>query len=77
MHDIINTLNQCETVADGMDIKFSSLKRECEAQLKHIQNLHIGIFHSMCKHEFIDDYIDTGPESSQKITYCSQCGYTK
>ena len=77
LYDIINTLDHCETVASGMDINFSSLKRECEAQLKHVQKLHMSFFYSMCKHEFIDDYIDTGPESSEKITYCSHCGYTK
>jgi hypothetical protein len=77
MHDIINNLNQCETVASGMDIDFYNLKQECETQLKHVQKLHMSFFYSMCKHEFIDDYIDTGPESSKKISYCVNCGYTK
>ena len=30
-----------------------------------------------CHHNFIDDYIDLGPERSQKITYCTLCEYTK
>jgi NMD protein affecting ribosome stability and mRNA decay len=77
LYDIINTLNDCEKVADGTDISFSNLKGDCETHLKHVQKIHMNFFHSMCKHEFIDDYIDTGPESSKKITYCSHCGYTK
>lgn len=28
---------------------------------------------SVCVHEYVEDYIDNGPESSQKITYCSRC----
>ena len=28
---------------------------------------------SVCVHEYVEDYIDNGPDSSQKITYCSLC----
>jgi hypothetical protein len=30
-----------------------------------------------CQHDFITDYIDTGIDSSKKITYCTICEYTK
>ena len=30
-----------------------------------------------CQHDFVSDYIDTGIDSSQKITYCTICEYTK
>lgn len=32
---------------------------------------------NMCDHEWINDYIDTGPESSQQICYCKLCELTK
>lgn len=31
----------------------------------------------LCCHNYIDDYIDTDVERSQKITYCTLCEYTK
>ena len=30
-----------------------------------------------CQHDFVNDYIDTGIDSSKKITYCTICEYTK
>jgi len=80
LYDIINTLNECDTIASDINntpISFSIIKKDCESQLKKVQNLHMNFFHSMCKHEFVDDYIDIGPETSRKITYCKNCGYTK
>ena len=32
---------------------------------------------NICIHEWITDYIDTGPESSQQICYCKLCEVTK
>ena len=30
-----------------------------------------------CQHTFVDDLIDITPNTSQHITYCTICGYTK
>ena len=32
---------------------------------------------NICKHEWIDDHIDIGPDSSQSITYCRLCEISK
>ena len=32
---------------------------------------------SLCKHDFVDDYIDIECEKSKRITYCKKCEYTK
>ena len=32
---------------------------------------------NICVHEWIEDYIDICPESSQKICYCVNCEVTK
>jgi len=32
---------------------------------------------NICDHEWINDYIDTGPETSQQICYCKLCELTK
>ena len=32
---------------------------------------------ALCNHEFIEDSIDITPDTSQNITYCSKCEYTK
>jgi hypothetical protein len=32
---------------------------------------------NICKHEWIYDHIDIGPESSQSITYCRLCEISK
>ncbi|MFY7731603.1 MAG: hypothetical protein ACOVRN_18935 [Flavobacterium sp.] len=31
----------------------------------------------LCEHDYIDDEIDVGPETSQKITYCQICEHSK
>lgn len=31
----------------------------------------------LCNHEFIEDSIDITPDTSQNITYCNKCEYTK
>ena len=33
--------------------------------------------HQKCEHNFVKDYIDTGPESSMRIEYCSICEMRK
>jgi hypothetical protein len=32
---------------------------------------------NICKHEWIDDHIDIGPDISQSITYCRLCEISK
>ena len=32
---------------------------------------------SLCKHDFVDDYIDIDCDKSKRITYCKKCEYTK
>lgn len=32
---------------------------------------------NICVHEWIEDYIDICPETSQKICYCVKCEVTK
>ena len=80
IYEILGKIVDCEKIVDSMGdeyIDFTGIKRFCELHLKKINDVRNGFFYSMCKHEFIDDYIDTGPESSMKITYCVNCGYTK
>ena len=35
-----------------------------------------GYINSLCKHDFIEDYIDIDPEFTKKIVYCRKCEYT-
>lgn len=41
-----------------------------------IVNLANDYLKKHCQHEIVDDYIDTGPESCQKIFYCELCCHT-
>ncbi len=80
IYEILSKIVDCEKIVDSMGdecIDLTDIKRFCELQLKKINNVRNGFFYSMCKHEFIDDCVDICPESSKKITYCVNCGYTK
>jgi hypothetical protein len=47
----------------------------------HLQNQEYSIIVKLaneylkkhCRHKIVEDYIDTGPESSKKIFYCELC----
>jgi len=39
-------------------------------QLNKLISLH-------CEHIFVDDYIDITPDTSERVTYCTKCQYTK
>ena len=65
-----------ETVAD-LTLKKNSYKTAKAQILSQINELSRVTYKQLyCKHNFIDDYIDIGPEKSQKITYCTLCEYT-
>jgi hypothetical protein len=52
------------------------LMQECVNKKMEQENL-LKIFqeriYKLCQHHFVEDDIDTSPETSQKITYCTIC----
>lgn len=44
---------------------------------KIIENIIDECNFANCSHEYISDYIDINPESSQKIIYCKYCNMLK
>jgi hypothetical protein len=46
---------------------------EVQLEIKHLQQ----IICSNCEHTFVEDVIDITPDRSQRITYCTNCEYTK
>ncbi len=67
---------ECETV-DELTLKKKRYKSAKSKILTKINELSGMTYKQViCKHNFIDDYIDIGPEKSQKITYCKLCEYT-
>jgi hypothetical protein len=41
------------------------------------KNIVKDMLNNICVHEWIEDYIDICPETSQKICYCVKCEVTK
>ena len=52
---------------DGLPI---SMQNTEYATIVKLANQYLTTY---CKHKIIEDYIDTGPESSKKIHYCELC----
>jgi hypothetical protein len=48
-------------------------KTEAELELNNCDEM----IYQMCKHNFVEDYIDITPDISQKIIYCSICELSK
>jgi hypothetical protein len=48
-------------------------KTEIEQEIYKCDNT----IYKLCDHDFIEDYIDLTPDTSQKIEYCSVCELTK
>jgi hypothetical protein len=58
--DLDNKIKLCELLS-----KAENNKRICEINILRL-----------CKHIYIEDYIDITPETSKKITYCKKCQLT-
>jgi hypothetical protein len=63
-HNIFSQLTACYN--DASIQQLLDYKQLVETKLNNI-----------CDHEWMTDYIDTGPESSQQICYCKLCELTK
>jgi hypothetical protein len=54
-------------------ITYNIKKTEIEQEIINCDNQ----IYKCCEHDFIEDYIDLTPDTSQKIVYCSICELTK
>ena len=63
-----------------LDIQLKYINKDDGERKEHISKLMnevTKIIHLKCDHKFVKDYIDTGPESSMRIEYCSICEMQK
>tara|TARA_B100001063_G_C16775666_1_gene565047 strand:+ start:2316 stop:2540 length:225 start_codon:yes stop_codon:yes gene_type:complete len=59
-----------------MERDIISLENKLEEKKEMFEKLN-QIIEKKCKHKWIADYIDTSPDTSQIIEYCSKCMITK
>jgi hypothetical protein len=75
--DILKENEMCEIEDNDEYIR---LQNECKDKIDYTNNYIHAIdykLYSTCEHEFVEDYIDITPDTSQKITYCCICEFTK
>jgi hypothetical protein len=63
--------SQLENIFDSIAVS------DLTSALTNYKNIVEHKLNNICKHEWIDDHIDIGPESSQSITYCRLCEISK
>lgn len=82
-YKLINDCTMCEENLEDIHYKllkpssnsfFFLEKKKVITELRNICDKYIK---KLCNHDFEEDYIDIGPERSQKIVYCKICEYTK
>ena len=59
---------------DSLNKNFFLERKQHNMEMKTLCDVKIN---KLCKHDFENDMIDITPDSSQNITYCKICGYTK
>jgi hypothetical protein len=68
----INEIDEDDNEKTKAFIKLNKLKEKWE-NFKHIHDCVKTYLEVNCQHNFIDDYIDTSPESGMNIRYCMHC----
>lgn len=53
-------------------VKAHTLQKKWE-EFKHIHKYVTEYVEKHCQHKFVDDYIDTSPDSGMNIRYCTYC----
>jgi hypothetical protein len=46
---------------------------ELVSRIENLTNIVEQKIKSVCKHEYVEDYIDVDPERSQRVCYCNKC----
>lgn len=80
-------------VYDDIIINYSAKIKECDPvrdllKRKYYYEIHSNVIkkaidklkeniYNNCQHQFVTDYIDTGIDTTHKITYCTICEFTK
>ena len=77
VHDFVQKYSLNELLFDSTefnerDDSSSFLKKKIQ-HLSHLQEKIDDQLYSLCDHTFVKDYIDTFPDRSQMICYCTKC----
>lgn len=63
-----------------VDILSNETKDDYDSSLKYFEEIKTHIetkIQTLCKHEWVNDYIDLDPDKSRNICYCVKCEVTK
>ena len=75
--EIINTYEEI-SMYNNVDsvVQCNKYKNEV-SEIRYLINTINHTLTNICKHEFVEDEIDITPDTSQTISYCKICEYTK
>lgn len=73
INQMISIKNQLQNAIDFFKLQNKNINNFVITQLQNTISTIDKKLLSECPHEYVEDYIDTSPTRSMKITYCRNC----